>query len=233
MLRPLEGGAVIFDLDGTLIDTADDLAAAMNHVLAAEGLPRVPMSRVRGLIGNGAKAMLRRGYAEVGADSPSGEELDRQLAVFIDFYRANIASASAPFPGVVDLIENLLREGAAVAICTNKREDLATALIRELGLHRLFACIIGGDTVGVAKPDPRPVQRCLEFTGANKGVFIGDSDTDILAAANAGIPCLVAEFGYGPLTQRRKALAGFSSYPEAADLIRRVTSASAPEREMR
>lgn len=224
MLRPMEGGAVIFDLDGTLIDTADDLAAAMNHALSSAGLPRVPMSRVRGLIGNGAKAMLRRGFEEIGADAPPDDELDHHVAVFIDFYRSNIANASLPFPGVIDLIERLARDGAAIAVCTNKREELARSLIGELGLTRLFDCIIGGDTMGVAKPDPRPVQKCLEITRARRGLFIGDSDTDILAAENAGIPCLVAEFGYGPLTHKAKALAGFASYAEAETLIRRAAS---------
>lgn len=138
MPGPLDGSAVIFDLDGTLIDTAGDLAAAMNHVLSTKGLPCVPASRVRGLIGNGAKAMLRRGFEEIGADAPTEGELDFHVAVFIDFYRANIANASLPFPGVVDMIEGLARDGAAIAICTNKREELARFLDPGAWAHAAF-----------------------------------------------------------------------------------------------
>lgn len=224
MRRPLDRVAVIFDLDGTLIDTAADLAAAMNHTLAAAGRPRVPLDRVRRLIGDGAKAMLRRGFLEAGAAAPDESELDAHVAVFIDYYRANIAAASRPFPGVIEVIEGFACDGATAVICTNKREALARALIDELGLTALFAGIVGGDTAGVAKPDPRPVKTCLNLAGASKAVFIGDSDTDILAATNSGIPCLVAEFGYGPLTLKQRAFASFAAYPETPDLIRKAAS---------
>lgn len=219
MRRPLAGTAVIFDLDGTLIDTADDLGAAMNHSLTVAGLPTAPAGRVRALIGQGARAMLRRGLAEVGVQEPDEQTLDRHVETFIDYYRRNIAAASRPFPGVIELITGLKAQGAAVAVCTNKREALAVTLLEALGIAGLFSTIVGGDTAGVAKPDPRPVFLCLERSAATKGVFIGDSDTDILAAQAAGLPSLIADFGYGPLDDAAKAFSLFSSYADAEALI--------------
>jgi phosphoglycolate phosphatase len=195
MRRPLDGVCVLFDLDGTFCDTAGDLAAAMNHALAAAGHAQVPLARVRHLVGNGARAMLIRGLAEVGAPAPTDAALDAHVVVFLEYYMDHIADMSRPFPGAIGAIEAMKADGAAIAICTNKREKWARALIAALDLTQHFAAIVGADTTGFAKPDPRPVRRCLELTSARKGVFIGDSDTDIKAADAAGLPCLAALFG--------------------------------------
>lgn len=227
MRRPLAGLCVLFDLDGTLIDTAEDLGAAMNHALQTAGYDPAPPARVRGFIGGGARAMLVRGLAEIGAPSPSAEDLDTLTGHFIDYYSRNIAAHSRPFPGVLDVIENLRSDGAVAAICTNKRERLARALIDALGIERHFAAIIGGDTVGVAKPSARPVLACLEKSGAQTGVFVGDSDTDIKAAKAAGMPCLTVSFGYGPLDHQHEAFALFDHYHEAPALIRRAATSRA------
>ncbi len=224
MRGPLGGVCVLFDLDGTLVDTAGDLAASMNHALQTAGHRPVPLAQVRHLIGSGARAMLTKGLGEVGAPPPSVAELDRHVAVFLEHYLDHIAVMSRPFAGAVDAIDKIRADGATVAICTNKREAWARALIEALGLNRHFAAIIGADTVGFAKPDPRPVLRCLELTSAKQGVFIGDSDTDILAATAAGLPCLAALFGYGPLDLCDQALALFSSYDEVPGLIRWAVS---------
>lgn len=220
MRGPLEGVAVLFDLDGTLVDTAGDLAASMNHALAAAGHPTVPPARVRHLVGHGARAMLAGGLAETGAPAPTSADLDAQLAVFLVHYRAHIADLSRPFPGAVAAIEEMQRDGAAIAVCTNKPEALARALLGALGLDRLFGAIVGADTTAAAKPDPAPVRRCLELTSSKRGVFIGDSDTDIKAAANAALPCLAATFGYGPLDLCDQAFALFSAYEETPALVR-------------
>ncbi len=220
MRGPLDGVCVLFDLDGTLCDTAGDLAASMNHALAAAGRRPVPLARVRHLVGHGARAMLERGFAETGAPPPAEADLDAHVCVFLEHYQAHIADTSRPFPGAIGAIEEMRKDGAAIAICTNKREALARALIDALGLTANFGAIVGADTTGGAKPDPRPVRRCLDLTSTKRGVFIGDSDTDIKAAAAAGLPCIAALYGYGPLDLCDQAFALFSSFSEAPALVR-------------
>ena len=224
MRGPLDGVCVLFDLDGTLCDTAGDLAASMNHALVIAGLRPVPLARVRHLVGHGARAMLAKGLAEAGAPPATEAELDAHVRVFLEHYQDHLADLSRPFPGAGAAIEEMKKDGAAIAICTNKREALARALLSALGLTHLFDAIVGADTTGAAKPDPRPVRRCLDLTsaktGAKKGVFIGDSDTDIKAAGAAGLPCLAALFGYGPLDLCDQAFAPFSSYDEIPALVR-------------
>ncbi len=220
MQRPLAGVAVLFDLDGTLIDTAGDLAASMNHALKSAGHRPVPLARVRHLVGHGARAMLAKGLAETGAGEADPAALDALVGAFLEHYAAHIADSSRPFPGALEAIGALKADGAAIAICTNKREHLARALIDALGLRDCFSSIVGGDTAGAAKPDARPVLRCLAETGCARGVFVGDSDTDIRAAAAARLPCLGALFGYGPLDLCEQALALFSTYEEVPALVR-------------
>lgn len=220
MRGPLSGVAVIFDLDGTLIDTAADLAASMNHVLERAGRAPVPLDRVRHLVGHGARAMLDKGFRENGGAAPA--HFDPYLAQFLEHYLAHIADQSRPFPGALEALDALEADGAAIAICTNKREAWARALFDALGLSHRFAAVIGADTVGAAKPDPRPVFAALAGAGRAKGVFVGDSDTDILAAKAAGMPCVAALFGYGPLSFAGEAVAAFSTFAEAPDLIRRA-----------
>lgn len=195
---------VIFDLDGTLIDTADDLGAAMNHALSLHGIAPVPTRDVRHLIGHGARAMIRGGFEQMVGEVPADEDLDRLVGEFIDYYRANIAVYSRPFPGATAFIDRMKRAGVRLAVCTNKREGLARPLLAALGLTDHFDEIVGGDTVGVAKPDPAPVHRCLEGMGidretaAERVLFIGDSDTDLQAGIASGLPVVLCRFGYGP-----------------------------------
>ena len=213
----MQGAAVIFDLDGTLIDTAADLAGSVNHALNEAGLAPVTVAQVRHLVGHGGRRMLMQGYELVAGRAPDEVELDRAFSHFVEHYQENIAVYSTPFEGVVAMIERLRADGAALAICTNKREALARRLIEALGLNPLFVTIVGADTAGVAKPDPAPVRLCLEAAGASRAVFIGDSDTDIRAAAAAGLPCFLAEFGYGPVTLKEQAAASFNAYDEALE----------------
>ncbi len=218
MAEDLKGAALLFDLDGTLVDTVDDLAAAMNHALAEAGLAAVPVSGVRHLVGHGARRMLMQGYEISAGRAAETEELDLALERFLDFYQANIAVHSRPFDHSIEMIERFLARGARAAICTNKREGMARLLMDALGLSSLFDAIVGGDTAPAAKPDPAPVRLCLERTGASRAVFIGDSDTDIRAAKAAGLPCYIADFGYGPTTLIAEATQ-FSDYREASRLI--------------
>jgi phosphoglycolate phosphatase len=218
----LSNTAVIFDLDGTLIDTAEDLSAAMNHALQCVGLPPVPMKSVRSLVGHGARAMLRRAFAEVRAPAPDEAALDTHVAAFLDYYTRHIAVASRPFPHVLEALDALEAAGARIALCTNKREAPARQLLSELGLIARFAAIVGMDTTEAAKPDPRPVVHCLRLAGVSAGVFIGDSDTDIEAATRAGLPCLVSTLGYGPILKAGAATHLFGDYRVLPRLVRRV-----------
>lgn len=219
MLIDLEGAAVLFDLDGTLVDTADDLAASMNQALVAAGHDPAPARDVRGMVGYGARKMLARGYKLSAGRDASESELDAGLKIFLSHYTDNIAVHSRPFDGVVDLIGDLRRRGAAIAICTNKREALSRRLVEALGITPLFDLIVGADTAAAPKPDPAPVIACINGVMARRAVFIGDSDTDIAAASAAGVPCLIAEFGYGPLTKLESAAATFKDYAAAGPLI--------------
>ena len=208
----LKGVGVIFDLDGTLVDTAGDLAASMNHALAIEGHKPLPVAAVRHLVGHGAKAMIAKGLALSGVDRPTDEEMEHHRRNFLDHYRAHIADHSRPFDGALAAIEDLSAAGAVLAICTNKHEEPARQLIGTLRLDRYFPVIVGGDTASAPKPDPAPVRLCLERLGVERAIFIGDSDTDIAAAANTGLTCLLHTKGYGPLTKADTVFACFDDY---------------------
>jgi phosphoglycolate phosphatase len=176
-----------FDLDGTLVDSVADLAAAVNHALSDIGHAPLTVDQVRPMIGGGSRVMLQRALAATGGD----EELDRLLPGLVEFYAAHIVDHTRPFPGVVDALDTLRAQGVALAVVTNKREQLSFALLEALGLTDRFACIIGGDTPGLVamKPDRAPIdlmlQRCRV---AGRAAFVGDSTYDVEAARAAGIP---------------------------------------------
>lgn len=216
---------MIFDLDGTLVDTADDLAVSMNHALEVMGFAPVERRAVRHLVGRGGRAMLARGI-EISAGRPTQKsEIETGLTAFLEHYAGHIAIHSRPFAGAVELIERLRARGAKTAICTNKRERLSRLLIESLGIAAHFDAIVGADTTAAAKPEPAPVRACMDKCAADRGIFVGDSDTDILAARAAGLACLIADFGYGPLAMRKDAAARFSGYDAVEDLIDRALKA--------
>ena len=188
--------SILFDLDGTLVDTAPDLAAAMNHVLALCGRPPLPVDAVRHLVGHGARALISRGLAATG--DPAPHLVEQHFGDFLDHYAANIANASRPFDGVEAALEALAGEGCRLAICTNKPTHLAEALIDALGWQGRFAAIIGASSVPVAKPDAGHVHATLAAAGgeASHAAFVGDSATDVGAARNAGLPIVLVSFGF-------------------------------------
>ncbi len=188
--------AIIFDLDGTLVDTAPDLAAALNAALASLGRPEVAPDRVRHLVGHGARALLNNGLAMSGEAPAALVELG--LPVFMAHYRAHIADGSKPYPGVEAALDRVAAAGFGLAICTNKPVALARALITALGWDGRFAAIIGGDSEAAAKPDPRPVLAAMHAAGGNSGssIFLGDSSVDVAAARAAGVPVIVVSFGF-------------------------------------
>jgi len=186
-----------FDLDGTLLDSGDDLGVALNHVLARLGRETVPLAEVRGLIGGGAKMLLERGLQRTGGLLPADEmrALHHEL---IDFYADNIAHHTRPFPGAEAMLDDLAARGVAVAVVTNKMERLAVALLDALNLSNRFATIIGGDTLGPGRSKPAP-DLLLEMTrrlGEGPAAYVGDTTYDTRAAAAAGMPCVAVSFGF-------------------------------------
>src|SRR3979411_2696407 len=155
---------VVFDLDGTLVETAPDLINALNFVLDREGLPAVPMKSARNMIGAGARKLLERGL-EVDGRAVSVGDLDRLTKDFIDFYADHIADASRPFEGLEGALDQPQGPGFAFAVCTNKLEWLSRRLLDQLGMTARFKAICGADTFGVAKPDPVILQQTLARAG--------------------------------------------------------------------
>ena len=188
--------SILFDLDGTLVDTAPDLAAAMNHVLAAHGRPPLPVDAVRDLVGHGARSLIARGLAVTGDAAP--QLVEPSMPLFLHHYAANIAAASRPFDGVEAALDALASAGCVLAICTNKPTHLAQALIDALGWQHRFAAIIGATSVPQPKPDAGHVIATLAAAGGEVGhaAFVGDSATDVGAARNAGLPVVLVSFGY-------------------------------------
>ncbi len=188
---------LVFDLDGTLIDTAPDLIDTLNVVFEREGLPPVPYDVARTMIGGGARMMIKLGVEAEGRDlSPA--KLDALFADFIAHYSAHIADRSRPFPGLSEALDTLAAQGHRFAVCTNKLEGLSLALLEALGLAGRFAAICGQDTFGVQKPDPEILRRTIAAAGGEPGhaVMIGDSLTDIRTARAAGVPVIAVDFGY-------------------------------------
>jgi phosphoglycolate phosphatase len=186
---------IIFDLDGTLVDTAPDLIATLNTILSREGVPALPADEARGLIGQGARRMLERGLATAGQD---GGDIDRLFRDFIAYYADHIADRSRPFPGVEAALDTLAGRGCTFAVCTNKLESLSVRLLTSLGLANRFATICGQDTFGVQKPDPRALLGTLRRAGGrlDSAVMVGDSLTDIATAKAARMPVVAVDFGY-------------------------------------
>lgn len=188
---------LVFDLDGTLIDTAPDLAEATNHVLTSMHLSPIDESEIRPFVGHGAMAMIEGALAAHGR-APSRDELDKAFDVFLDHYTAHIADFSRPYDGLLDAARQARAAGAKLAVCTNKLEPLARALLDELGMTELFAAITGRDSLGVWKPDPGHLTGTIALAnGTNdKAIMIGDSGTDIATAQAASIPIIAVDFGY-------------------------------------
>ena len=188
---------VVFDLDGTLVDTAPDLIAALNYILAREGMPPVPLQSARMMIGAGARKLLERGL-ELDGRNVALEELDRLTRDFIDHYAAHIADASRPFEGLEAALDELAARGCRLAVCTNKLEWLSKLLLDRLGLSARFAAICGADTFGIAKPDPAILRQTVARAGGEMSstVMVGDAGPDIGVARRAGVPVIGVEFGY-------------------------------------
>ncbi len=188
---------IVFDLDGTLVDTAPDLINALNFILDREGLPAVPLASARNMIGAGARKLIERGL-ELEGRAASVPDITRLTADFIDYYAAHIADASRPFDGLEAALDELAGRGYRLAVCTNKLEWLSKRLLDELGLSRRFAAICGADTFGVSKPDPAILRQTIARAGGDLAstIMVGDAGTDIGVARRAGVPVIGVTFGY-------------------------------------
>jgi phosphoglycolate phosphatase len=188
---------VVFDLDGTLIDTAPDLISTLNLILGREGLPPVQYDAARRLIGGGARVMIERALAAEGRNCGK-PEIDRMFAGFIEHYSEHIADQSRPFPGLENALDRLAAEGRRLAVCTNKVEWLSKKLLNTLKLTPYFAAICGQDTFGVMKPNPEILRGTIRRAGGDpkRAVMIGDSGTDVRTARAAKLPVVAVDFGY-------------------------------------
>jgi phosphoglycolate phosphatase len=211
---------IAFDLDGTLADTAPDLAAALNHALTALGRGPVPAESVSHLVGHGARALLRRGLAATG---DAGEELvDRGFPIFLDFYEANICAGTRAYPGVEAALDALAARGVALAVCTNKLEGLSRLLLDALGWCDRFQALVGGDTLPVRKPDPAPLHEAIARGGGGRAAFVGDSIIDADTARAAGITFVAVSFGFSDRpVEELGAAAVIDSYSELIPALSR------------
>jgi phosphoglycolate phosphatase len=188
---------VVFDLDGTLVDTAPDLINALNYILVREGMPPVPLHSARTMIGAGVRRLIERGL-ELDGRAVEFEDIARLTADFIDYYAAHIADVSRPFEGLEGALDDLAARGYRFAVCTNKLEWLSKLLLDRLGLSARFSAICGADTFGVSKPDPAILRQTVARAGGEMSstMMVGDAGPDIGVARRAGVPVIGVTFGY-------------------------------------
>ena len=216
---------IVFDLDGTLVDTAPDLVATLNVVLTSAGLQPVAYADARPMVGGGARAMVERGIKANGRLLPA--EVDRLERDFITHYADHIAVRSQPFDGVEATLDQLAENGCRLAVCTNKLEWLSLRLLETFKLRSRFRAICGRDTFGVSKPDPTILNRTIERAGGDItcAIMIGDSATDIATARAASVPVIAVDFGYTDIpVAELKPDRVVSTFSELPDIIFRVLS---------
>jgi phosphoglycolate phosphatase len=190
--------ALIFDLDGTLVDTAPDLLGATNAVLAAQGRRPIDPASLRHMVGFGAASLITQAFAATGAAVADGA-LPGLIEIFIAHYRAHIADFSRPFAGVEETLKALKADGSRLAILTNKPAELTGPLLDRLGMTSLFVAIYGAGRKSYTKPDPRIFHDVVQDCGGGPAVMIGDSITDLATAQAAGAPCILMSYGYTPV----------------------------------
>ncbi len=197
MMKATDFKCVIFDLDGTLVDTAPDLLATLNVLFARRGHREITLNEIRTVIGHGAKALLREGGLLTG-NAFSEDEINELFGEYLEYYGNNIADHSKLFPGGREVLDACQAEYIGLAICTNKLESLTLKLLKAMDLTNYFQTVIGSDTLPNMKPDPSGVLKILENAGCEPkdALFIGDSETDLGAARAAGVPCVLVDYGY-------------------------------------
>ena len=184
----------MFDLDGTLIDSAPDIHAASNRVLAAEGFAPLSFDQVRSFIGKGVPHLIER-LLEASGEDPKGPRHAAMLARFMEGYETAVG-LTVTYPGVVDALERLVADGHSLGICTNKPFEPTMAVLHHLNLARFFGVVVGGDSLPVRKPDPAPLHHVIERLGGGAAIYVGDSEVDAETALRAGVPFLLYTEGY-------------------------------------
>ena len=188
---------IVFDLDGTLVDTAPDLIDTLNAILGRHDVPPVGFDDARAMIGAGVKPLLQRALASKGLRFPP-DEIDRLFDEYLKLYAEHIADRSRPFPGLERALDELAADDCRLAVCTNKLEWLSVLLLDRLVLSPRFAAICGQDTFAMRKPDPEMLRLTIARAGgdAARAVMVGDSMTDVATAKAAGVPVVAVDFGY-------------------------------------
>ncbi len=189
--------AIVWDLDGTLVDSAPDLASALNTVLDKRGFFTLSITEVRMMIGNGVPKLVERGFNAVGV-RPDPVQLDELIAMFGKEYKACATDNTRPYPGVVEVLQAIHAMSIPMGVCTNKPEAFTRQILEGLGLANYFSSVVGGDTTSTRKPDPQPVLACLRGLVSEPALslMIGDSVHDVHAAHAAGVVAGVVPWGY-------------------------------------
>ena len=192
---------ILFDLDGTIVNTAPDLMAAHNHVMKKYGYAQKKLEDIKSLAGKGAWIMMQRSFKEEIKDEKVKKEMTKE---FIDFYSKNIDRASVPIKGTIDFLVWAKSKNISMAVCTNKQERLASDLLKKLDMHKYFEKVAGSDTFAFNKPDPRHLTDVVEIIGGDlkKTIMVGDSEVDAMSAHNAKIPFVLVKDGYTEKTEK-------------------------------
>lgn len=208
---------IVFDLDGTLIDSAPDLHAALVHCFSEKNLPAGSLDDIRGIIGQGAKAMITLS-ASLNDIDLNDEFLADLHKSFLDYYVGNIANLSRPYPGIMEALDHAESRGARLAVCTNKTQTLAERALIEIGLFDRFASVLGADKASSKKPSPAHLEECVSLAGGKieGAIMVGDSSPDGLSAEAAGIPFIFMTYGYAD--EASKLLSPAASLESAWDL---------------
>ncbi|MGD9766063.1 MAG: phosphoglycolate phosphatase [Pseudolabrys sp.] len=212
--------AIVFDLDGTLVDSLDDMQAVLNETLRPLGRPVLDRKTVGSMIGDGAKVLLQRALTATGGVP---DDFTALLRRFLQLYEADAGARTRPYPGVPSVLDRLQRNGWALAICTNKPHAVTRRLLADLDLDGRFAAVFGGDSLPVGKPDPGPVIAALHAVGGNprRAAMVGDHANDLIAGRAAGVATIFARYGYGGASRAGIAadatIDTFEDLPEALD----------------
>lgn len=199
IISPPRRSAVVFDLDGTLVDSSPDIASAMNEVLAEAGRRALTLGEIRGMVGNGTSALVLRAFAAAdGGVEPAKADIARQVERFRVVYEARATLETRPYPGVVETVRVLDAAGYRMALCTNKPDRPAQAILEAFGLCPFIRAVVGGETAPARKPDPRHLGAALDRLGATPGeaVMVGDGMNDVMAARGLSVPVVLVSFGF-------------------------------------
>ena len=218
--------AVVFDLDGTLIDSAPDLRTAVNRMLAEKGRRGLGLGAVTAMVGDGVHKLVERALAATGKETPTAGEIARATRRFIDFYEGHGAVLTRAYAGAVEALKCLRDEGYALGICTNKPTKTTPPVLEALALERFFKVVSCGDAVPHKKPDGRHVLLVAESLGATveTAALVGDSESDITAAIDAGVKSVAVTFGYAQApVEELGADAVIDHFDQLLDALRKIS----------